>query len=430
MSRRLGAALLVMLGLLAACDSDRVTSPPRSNDKPTPGNSPPAFPEGEVRVGVLGEPTTLDPYAVDASDLTLALTRPLHPSLFRLLPDGEVRPELALSLDETDSGVRIRLREASWSDGLPISARDVVRSMREARPPSGFARVRTAEARGPYTVVVTGKVADWPLTLARAAPIVSSRRGVYGGPFVLAERTPGLELVLEPNTRWWGRRVGLERVLVRHIASLDIMISLLKRGELDVGATPSALNLSGRLEAAGLEWGQALGWETLWADFSAADVNASERQGVVEALDLRRMESVFVASLGRLVSVPDLSEAGARPLQELDIAAPRDDELLVLYQEALYEQLKGAGIASELSAIESTEFYGGWLRDNPVDIALRRSTGVPGMLPGAGPRDALPLARVSTVLAWRAGIRGPRPNPTLEGPLWNLQSWSREARGG
>ena len=430
MSRRLGAALLAVLWLLAACDSDRVTSPPRSKDKPSPGNSPPAAPEGEVRVGVVGEPATLDPYAVDASDLTLALTRPLYPSLFRLLPDGEARPELALSLDETASGARIRLREASWSDGRPITARDVIRSVEEARPPSGLALVRTAEARGARTVVFTGEVGDWPRTLARAAPIVSSRRGVYGGPFVLAERTPGLELVLEPNSRWWGRPVGLERVRVRHIASLDIMIALLKRGELDVGATPSALNLSGRLDAVGLEWAQALGWESVWMDFGAADVSASERQGVAEALDLARMESVFVASLGRLVSTPDRSGVGSRPLQELDIAAPRDDEILILYQEAVYEQLKGAGIASELSAIESTEFYGGWLRDNPVDVALRRSTGVPGALPGVGAADALPLARVSTVLAWRPGIRGPRPNPTLEGPLWNLESWSREAKGG
>jgi len=429
-SRRLGAALLAVLWLLAACDSGRVTSPPRSRDKPSPDNSAPAAPEGEVRVGVLGEPATLDPYAVDASDLTLALTRPLYPSLFRLLPDGEVRPELALSLDETASGARIRLREASWSDGRPITARDVIASVEEARPPSGFARVRTASARGPRTVVLTGEVADWPLTLARAAPVVSFRRGVFGGPFVLAGRTPGLELVLEPNSRWWGRSVGLERVRVRHIASLDIMISLLRRDELDVGATPSALNLPGRLDAAGLEWAQALGWESVWMDFGAADVSASERQGVAEALDLARMESVFVSSLGRLVVTPDSSGAGNRPLQELDIAAPRDDELLVLYQEAVYEQLKGAGIASELSGIESDEFYGSWLRDNPVDVALKRSTGVPGALPGSGAADALPLARVSTVLAWRQGIRGPRPNPTLEGPLWNLESWSREDKGG
>ncbi|MGI8519099.1 MAG: ABC transporter substrate-binding protein [Actinomycetota bacterium] len=430
MSRRLGAALLSVLWLLAACDSGRVTPPPRSRDKPSPVNLPPAVPEGEIRVGVLGEPATLDPYAVDSSDLTLALTRPLYPSLFRLLPDGEVRPELALSLDEIASGARIRLREASWSDGRPISASDVIRSVEEARARSGFAQVRTASARGPRTVVLTGEVADWPLTLARAAPVVPFRGGVYGGPFVLAQRTPGLELVLEPNPRWWGRSVGLERVRVRHIASLDIMISLLKRGELDVGATPSALNLSGRLEAAGLEWAQELGWESVWADFGAADVSPPERQSVVESLDLARMESVFVGGLGRLVTTPDRSRAGSRPLQELDIAAPRDDELLVLYQEAIYEQLKGAGIASELSAIESTEFYGGWLRDNPVDVALRRSTGVPGGLPGAGVADALPLARVSTVLAWRPGIRGPQPNPTLEGPLWNLESWSLESEGG
>ena len=430
MSRRLGAALLAMLWLLAACVTEGVTSPPRSRDKPSPHSPAPAPPQGEVRVGVVGEPATLNPYAADTSDLTLALTRPLYPSLFRLLPDGEVRPDLALSLDETGSGARIRLREASWSDGRPITARDVIASVEEARAPSGFARVRTASARGLRTVVLRGEVGDWPLTLARAAPVVSPRRGVYGGPFVLAERTPGLELVLEPNPRWWGRSVGLERVRVRHIASLDIMISLLKRGALDVAATPSGLNLAGRLEAAGLEWAQALGWESVWVDFGAADVSASELKGVVEALDLARMESVFVASLGRLVATPDGSGAGSRPLQELDIAAPRDDELLVLYQEAVYEQLKGAGIASELSAIESNEFYGGWLRSNPVDVALRRSTGVPGALPGAGVVDALPLAQVSTVLAWRPGIRGPRPNPTLEGPLWNLESWSRGAKEG
>ncbi|MDQ3662849.1 MAG: ABC transporter substrate-binding protein [Actinomycetota bacterium] len=425
MSRRRGAAFLTVLFLLAACDSGRVTSPPQSRNEPSPTKSPRASPEGEVRVGVLGEPATLDPYAVDASNLTLALTRPLYPSLFRLQPDGEVRPELALSLEETASGARVRLREASWSDGRPITSRDVIASVEEARPPSGFARIRTAEAPGPRSVVLTGEVADWPLTLARAAPVLPFRRGVYGGPFVLAERTPGLELVLEPNSRWWGGSVGLERVRVRHIASLDIMISLLKRGELDVGATPSALNLGARLDAAGLQWSHALGWESLWADFGAADISSSERRAVIEALDLARMESVFVSSLGRLVGAPDRS-AGTRPLQELEIAAPRDDELLVLYQEALYEQLKGAGIASELSAIESDEFYGGWLRDNPVDIAVRRSAGVPGALPGAGAADALPLARVSTVLAWRPGIRGPRPNPTLEGALWNLESWSRE----
>jgi hypothetical protein len=236
-------------------------------------------------------------------------------------------------------------------------------------------------------------------------------------------------LVLEPNRRWWGAPVGLERVRVRHIASLEIMIALLERGRLDVAATPVAPNLPGRLEAAGLEWAQELGWESLWADFGAADFSGSEQEGVVEALDLGRMESVFLGSQGRLAALSERSENGSRPFQELDIAAPRDDELLVFYQEALYEQLKRAGIASELSAIDSTEFYGGWLDDNPVDIALKRSTGTPGALPGAGSSEALPLARVNTVLAWGPGVRGPQPNPTLEGPLWNLQSWTRNSGG-
>jgi hypothetical protein len=426
--RRLGAALTALLLLLTGCVTEGAGSPPPATDDPAPGPGAPKAPRGDIKIGVVGEPVTLDPYDAEASDLTLALTRPLYPSLFRLRPDGEVRPDLALSLDEIPSGARVLLREARWSDGRPITARDVVRSLGRARAAGRLVRVE-ARARGPRTVELSGEVADWPLALTRGIPVVPFRRGVYGGPFVLARRTPGLELVLEPNRRWWGAPVGLERVRVRHIASLEIMIALLERGSLDVAATPAAPNLPGRLEAAGLDWAQELGWESLWADFGAADVSASEQEGVIEALDLGRMESVFLGSQGRLAALPERSGNGSRPLQELDIAAPRDDELLVFYQEALYEQLKRAGIASELSAIESTEFYGGWLDDNPVDIALKRSTGTPGALPGAGSSETLPLARVNTVLAWGPGVRGPQPNPTLEGPLWNLQSWTRNSGG-
>jgi Bacterial extracellular solute-binding proteins, family 5 Middle len=422
--------------LLAAC----TPAADRSTPRPDPSPQRPVG-AGGITFGVIGEPATLNPYSPDASDLTYALVRPVYPSLFRLLPTGEPRPSLALSLDETKSGARVRLREATWSNGRPITAADVVASIRRARPPSGFARITGARAHGRRTVVLRGTVGDWPETLATAAFVVP-REGlrVSGGPYRVVSRTPGLEVVYRRNPRWWGSAPRLERVSVQYAANLDIMLGLLRRGEFDAAAPLSTLGLDVRLEAARLRGSSARGWESILLDFSRSDLPRSERVGVARALDRSALVDVFVRHDGRasfsLNPEPGPAGAGgpwarslgpARPTgQIVEIAAPRDDELLGLLQEALYRQLETAGIAAELTSIDGSEYYGGWLEQEAVDIALRRRAGAPGKSQGREAFrdfDALPFAHVDSVVAWRPGLEGLRPNPTFEGPLWNLERW-------
>lgn len=423
--------------LLAACTA----ATDRSTPRPAPSPEPPVAADGAITFGVIGEPATLDPYSPRASDLTYALVRPVYPSLFRLLPSGEPRPSLALSLDETRLGARVRLREAAWSNGRPITAADVVASIRRARPPSGFARITAARALGRRTLDLRGTAGDWPEALATAA-FVLPREGlrVSGGPYRVVSRTPGLEVVYGRNPRWWGSAPRVAKVSVQYAANLDIMLGLLRRGKFDAGAPLSTLGLDVRLEAAHLRGSSALGWESILLDFSRSDLPRSERVGVARAVDRSALVDVFVRDDGRasfsLNPEPGPSGAGgpwarslgpSRPTgQIVEIAAPRDDELLGLLQEALYRQLQTAGIPAELTSIEGSEYYGGWLEKEAVDVSLRRRAGAPGKSKGREAFrnfDALPFAHVDSVVVWRPGLQGLRPNPTFEGPLWNLERW-------
>jgi hypothetical protein len=357
------------------------------------------------------------------------------------LPTGEPRPSLALSVDERKSGARVRLRKAFWSNGRPITAADVVDSIRRAKPPSGFARITEARAGGRRTVVLRGRVANWPETLATASFVVP-REGlsVSGGPYRVASRTPGLEIIYRRNPRWWGPAPRLPRVSVQYAANLDIMLGLLRRGAFDGAVPPSTLGLDVRLEAAGLRRSRVRGWESIVLDFSRSDLPRTERVGVARALDRSALMDVFVRQDGRasfrLNPGPGPTGAAgpwARSLgparstgQIVEVAAPRDDELLGLLQEAIYRQLQTSGISAEVTSIESSEYYGGWLEQEAVDISLLRRAGAPGKSPGRAAFrdfDALPLAHVDSVVVWRPGLEGLRPNPTFEGPLWNLERW-------
>ncbi|MDQ3784418.1 MAG: ABC transporter substrate-binding protein [Actinomycetota bacterium] len=403
---------------------------------------------GGIVFGVLGDPVTLDPYSPLATDLTYALVRPLFPSLFRFEPDGRPRAMLARSATETGSGVQITLRKARWSNGRAITAGDVVASVRRAAPPSGLADVSSARAVGERRVKLRGAPTDWRQTLATAAPILPEGGGVrpggvFGGPFQLSSLTPGLEAVYKPNPRWWGAEPHSDRIRVQFVQDLEIMLALLGSGRLDGAAPPSSVNLGQRLDAIGLEHSAALGWESLWFDLEGAEMDGDGRAGVARAIDRLELERGFVRAHGRLATTlhpgpgPRAATGGwRRPARPAAVTAPAPiqiavaggDELAELMQRAVRLQLEDAGFSVELVTADAATFYGPWSRGDPMDIAIRRAAGAPGLTDDrAALRDSLavPFAHVETFVAWGDGLTGPEPNPTLDGPLWNLERWRR-----
>lgn len=432
------ALILAAAALLTAgCDPEQGPGPSGSNGT-TP--SPAIARGGSATFGVYGEPATLDPYSPLASDLTYALARPLYRSLYRFTPEGEAAPDLVRRLKAAGEIVTIDLARARWSDGRPITSRDVAATIRRARPPSGLASIDSVTPRGPRRLVLSGAVVDWPEALARVSYVLPARVGaeVYSGPFILRSRVPGLQLLLTPNPAS-DVQPYLDRVTIRFTEGLDFLIGLLSDGRLDAAWLPSSVNLAQRLDELGLEHDRVLGWERIYLDLAGADLPDEERRRVARAIDRSQILNGFVRADGRIANTlhPAPGERGAegafgaifrgrddRGSADLQLSAPIGDELLELVQRLVQVQLDSAGFEVELVNVDARRFYGEWAADDPIAGALRRAGGAPGWEePERGDLDRLPLFQVSSYIVRRAGMEGLKVNATIEGPLWNAETW-------
>lgn len=426
--------VVVALGLVfavAACTSS--TDPDARNGDPSPTISPQTGRAGgTIDLGVLGEPATLDPYHRAASDLTFALVRPVYPSLFRFRPDGTTYPDLAASIEARGDGVVVALREARWSNGRRIDARDVVASVKRARRPSGFAAV-SARATGSFAVRFSGQIEDWERALARAAfvlPRGKAKRTISGGPLQITKRVRGLKIVYRRN-RGWGR-VELDRLRIFHFHDAGSMRDMVSEGEIDAAVVPSTVNLRARIEDE-VTLHRDVGWESIWLDLSHSGLSPDARRALAGSVDRAALEEGFVRGDGRVSHnlFPEPGPKGAdgpyrQPspgdVPDFALAVPQGDELLSFLQRAIRVQL-APDSRIDLLSVELSRFYG---RSGRVPAArLVRSAGAPGRESKSGTHlAAVPLFHVATFVVAN-GVDGIAVNPTLEGPLWNVEGWRR-----
>ena len=396
--------------LLFAC------TPKADEAQPSPSTSPPSR-GGEIEIGILGEPSTLDPYGDTASDLTYALARPVFPMPYRMLPDGTTEPDLARSLQITSTGARLVIEDRRWSDGRRIDARDVVASIRRATPPSGFARVHKARAVGPWAIQLKGEVTDWESMLATGAFVLPRGRlaggNVSGGPFRFSAYDRGRKLTYLAD----GASVTpplLDGLEVSFVQGTELLVRLLQRGDIDAAWLPSTVNLSDRLDELGLPHASATGAERVELAFEPSRIDRDEVKALLGRIDVGKLGASFLRDEGEVIS--DLGETSTGLPSLVSIAAPEGDELLTLMQRAIQIALRRSDVTAELITGPVSTFYGEWSDSAPADVLLRRSmTG--------GSRDAIPIASVATFLAWRDGVHGLVVNPTLDGPLWNASQW-------
>jgi len=411
------------------------TSTRRSPARPTRG--------GVLRFGILGAPATLDPYSPRASDLTRALVRPIYPSLYRFDANGHVRAELARSLHRRRSGIEIRLRAARWSDGTPLTARDVVASHRRAGPPSGFTAFRFARAAGPLRIRFGGGVRRATRALATAAYVLPRGRAAgvprsSGGPFRIAGVRQGLQIQYVPNPRWPGPAPRLNGVTVQFVEDVRTMLELLERGRLDAAAPSGTVNLDD-ISIDGVEVEGRLGWESVQLQLTSSDLDRAERASLVARVERDLMEESFVRDDGRVARTvaPAPGAAGASgpwrkpsrgrlPLPTVEVAAPEGDELLALVQRAAYTQLEASGVDTELVTVDAATFYGPWSVRSPVDVMLRRVLRAPAFRrpnEGLSRMPRYPLFHVETYAAFRRGVHGVAPVPLIDGPLAEMERW-------
>jgi len=204
--------------------------------------------------------TTLDPSRSAAAGNIEAFGQLYTRLLRRDVATDELAPGLAESWEvSADKRVfTMHLREATFSDGSPITADDVVFSLERVRTdkesalPSILKFVESITAEDPKTVVIRMQIALAPMlpilelwTLGIVSKADVEKRGVdaafatvpvTSGPYAVKEWKPGEKLVLAPNPHYW--REGYPKsdatVELLEVAEAETAAAMLKSGESEV----------------------------------------------------------------------------------------------------------------------------------------------------------------------------------------------------
>jgi peptide/nickel transport system substrate-binding protein len=201
---------------------------------------------------------TIDPtQAFDYPDNT-AVTL-MCESVLLQSPDGSIGPGLAEVSHPDDRTVVLTLKPgATFWDGAPVTAEDVVYSLERHRDPqlgsfaaSAFERVRTIEATGPGEVTISLERPDYWLDgeLSQMAGVVLQRQYVerhgkkFGTPaggtmctgaLKLARWAGGDTLTAERNDDYWGERKPMvHQLALRGVPDEANLTSGLLTGEID-----------------------------------------------------------------------------------------------------------------------------------------------------------------------------------------------------
>jgi peptide/nickel transport system substrate-binding protein len=255
---RLLAPLLVCTIVTAACNPDQ---PPEAilDGEPAPG--------GTVVIGLLGDIQSWNPYLAEDEDSAQILSL-VYPSLaieqtdYRLHPPS-FSPHLATSWEWSEDRLQLVFhlaRNARWSDGVPVTADDVVYSWAtqvsdEVAWPYASSKdfIEKVEAVDSHTVRFTfSDVYPYQLMDANDGLIIPSHLwgsipygrwqdtdwealAVAAGPFVKASHIRQQEIALERHVGYWKPdRPYLDRVVWRIVPSKTALLTQLITGDVDL----------------------------------------------------------------------------------------------------------------------------------------------------------------------------------------------------
>jgi len=260
-----GIAATVLALTLGACSKEESAPPPPADES----KAAPAAPAGPKRGGTLvfarpEEPATLDPYIPNDNGSIYAIEQ-VCDSLVEPDADGDgLRPGVAESWEISDDKLTytFKLRDTKFSDGKPVTADDVLYSLKKASAeaaPLGFlyAPIKSVEAVDEKTVKITLKQPYAPVLSALSAygaAIVSKeayeagaeafgQKPVCTGPFVVEEFTRGTRLVLAKNPDYWekgsdGQPIPyVDKVEMRYVADSNARVLGMKNGDFDAIAS-------------------------------------------------------------------------------------------------------------------------------------------------------------------------------------------------
>ncbi|MCB1135440.1 MAG: peptide ABC transporter substrate-binding protein [Chlamydiia bacterium] len=310
----------------------------------------------------------------------------LFDTLMRMGPEGTLENALAERVEVLDEGRRFvfHLRDAQWSNGLPIEAKDFVhawqmvinpesdsafgyafypiknaRLIKESRMPLDSMGVRAVDARtleveleysAPYFLRLTANPIYAPI--CRAADLANKRwhlgEGsgfVCSGPFMLRRLRAGNSIHLERNPQYWdAASVQIDAIQISIIPEVLTSLASFEAGELDFCGEPlSELPLAAlpSLQERGLASSLPMGG-LYWYEFNTRIFpfnNKKFRQALAAALDRK----AFVQHILHDSTEPAISIVP----RSFDLAPERSLDQVQLAHGLLQDALAEMGITAE-----------------------------------------------------------------------------------
>lgn len=200
------------------------------------------------------EPPSWDYWSVGATAISAVTFINVRQPLLEVLGDGSIAPLLAESWDISSDGLTVtfKLRDAKFSDGTGLDAKDVVYSLlKNKESPLGtisvpLSVVKDVTALDDRTVQLTLTMPSQRLMTElgmRAGIIVPdgafenlevAKEVVGTGPYIFSEYNPGVDVKLVRNEDYWGDAPYFENVTHRFIPDETAAINALLAGDIDV----------------------------------------------------------------------------------------------------------------------------------------------------------------------------------------------------
>jgi peptide/nickel transport system substrate-binding protein len=225
--------------------------------------------------------TTMDPHAFNHG-MTLTLLNHIYEGLVRRDRDMKIEPALAISWSQPSPTTwRFTLREGvRFHDGTPLTAEDIVFSIKRAMAPESDMKVFAAsitdvKAVAPNQVEIVTDAPNaallqslpelrvlsktWaekngaarPADMRQKQENFATRNANGTGPYRLSVREPDVRTVLSANTAWWDKpKTNITEATLVRIASDATRVAALLSGELDF-AYPIPLQDIARVSASG-----------------------------------------------------------------------------------------------------------------------------------------------------------------------------------
>jgi peptide/nickel transport system substrate-binding protein len=218
---------------------------------------------GILVIDTANYPSTLDPGKQYDSD-TYAVYRNIFDQLLRRDPRTQkLVPWLATSWRQTDPATwRFTMREGvTFSDGTPLTAEDAAFSINRildkkfaSQQFANFSMIGKATVDGDDLVVHTPRPAPTLLTYLTTLSVVPEKyvtrvgdqkfaaRPIGSGAFIFDKATPGSQVTLKANPRWWHGRTSVRAAVFRAVPNVASRVVDLqsRKADLATGLTPDA----------------------------------------------------------------------------------------------------------------------------------------------------------------------------------------------